>query len=254
MTVTSRPQSPLTGMEEWFRSPTGALVASIECAAVKPLLANTFGYYLVQIGIAGGLEEALDASRIRHRVRLPCERSAGAAADCILGLPAALPIASDSVDAVLLPHTLDFCSDPRAALGEVERILIPEGRVILIGFNALSAWGLRRLVWPSRGRAPWCGRFHPLSRVERWLAEFGFDVEVRVYLRPCLPLGHLLARRCAVLEWLGARLWPALGGIYVVRAVKRVATLTPLKPRLSAPSALLTGRAVRPSTRGTGHA
>lgn len=254
MTFTPRPQSPFAGMEEWLRSPIGALVASMECAALKPLLANTFGYYLVQIGIADGLDEALDASRIRHRVRLCSDRSGVAPPDCILGSPMALPIASDSVDAVLLPHTLDFCRDPRAALREVERILIPEGRVILIGFNALSTWGLRRLLWPSRGRAPWCGRFQPLSRVERWLAELGFDIEVQQHLRPCLPLGHLLGRRCTVLEWLGAHLWPALGPIYVVRAVKRVATLTPLKPRLTAPSALLTARAVRPSTRGTGHA
>ncbi|WP_346014599.1 class I SAM-dependent methyltransferase [Thiocystis violacea] len=234
-------------------------MARLESASIQRLLANTFGYYLVQVGVSDGFDAALASSRIRHRIRLPVASfpecaSPACASGSIVGLPAQLPIASDSVDAVLLPHTLDFSPEPRAVLDEVERVLIPEGRVIVVGFNALSAWGVRRLLWRSKGRLPWCGRFYLAWRVEEWLGERGFDIEVREFLMFCPPFGAMVGRRCAALDTLGRRLWPFFGSIYVIRAVKRVATLTPVKPLRAKPSALLAGRAVRPTTRGTGHA
>lgn len=247
------PVSPLTRLEEWFRSSLGGEVARLECGSVQRLLANTFGYYLVQVGVADPFGEALATSRIRHRIQLPAEPLSVLDRASIVGLPHRLPLASDSIDAVLLPHTLDFTPEPKAVLGEVERVLIPEGRVIVVGFNALSPWGLRRLIWRSKGRAPWCGRFHSAARVEAWLTELGFDIEVRELLIFCPPFRSVLGRRCARMESLGRRLWPGLGGVYVIRAVKRVATLTPIKALRAKPSALLTGRAVRPTTRGTGH-
>ncbi|NEV64258.1 class I SAM-dependent methyltransferase [Thiorhodococcus minor] len=246
--------SPLSQLEGWFRSPLGEEVARLESEAVQRLLANTFGYYLVQVGATDSFSEALASSRIRHRIQLPIEPSSVREPASIVGLPDQLPLASDSIDAALLPHTLDFANDPRMVLGEVERVLIPEGRVIVIGFNALSAWGLRRAVWRSKQRMPWCGRFFLAPRVEGWLGELGFDIEVREALVFCPPIDSLRGRRCARMERLGKRLWPMLGAVYVIRAVKRVVTLTPIKPARAKPSALLAGGAVRPTTRGTGHA
>ena len=71
--------------------------------------------------------------------------------------PTRLPLASDRLDAVLLPHTLDFVPDPRQVLREVERVLIPEGRVVILGFNALSSWGLVRLLYRGGGASPGAG-------------------------------------------------------------------------------------------------
>ncbi|MBK1719394.1 class I SAM-dependent methyltransferase [Thiocystis violacea] len=240
--------------QDWYRTPLGAAVARIECACVQRLLANTFGYYLVQVGASDGFREALASSRIRHRILLPGEPFDGRGQSGIVGLPTALPLASDSIDALLLPHTLDDSDHPRAVLGEAERVLIPEGRLVIVGFNALSLWGLARLWWPARRRLPWRARFRLASQVEHWLSDLGFDIEAREYALFCPPWGSPLRPRCVSLDALGRRFWPMLGGIYVIRAVKRVATLTPLRPYRTSRRALLPGRAVRPTTRGTGHA
>jgi SAM-dependent methyltransferase len=255
MTVFKGRVSPFTGLQHWYRSPLGRNVARIETACVQRLLNTTFGYYLVQIGPTEIFRDALAESRIRHRVLLHSEPSSGHDGLEILGLETQLPLASDSIDAILLPHTLDFTDDPRQILREVERVLIPDGRVIILGFNAMSAWGLWGLLLGARGRMPWCGRFRIRSQVEDWLATAGFAIESREHLLFCPPLRNAHGPRCAPIESLGRRFWPMLGGVYVIRAVKRVTTLTPLKPSWSSRRALLPGAAVRPTTtRGAGHA
>ena len=249
MTACKGPGSPLASLEHWYRTPLGKEVAAQEAACLDALLYDTFGYYLVQVGVGGCFQEVLAASRIRHRVLVPCRAAADPPGLQVIGNPAALPLAADSVDAVLLPHTLDFVPDPRLALREVERVLIPEGRVIVLGFNALSSWGLLRLLYRYRRRVPWCGRFMTPYRVEDWLSLLGFDVECRRQLMFRPPLHGALGPRLAVLDTLGRALWPALGGVYVIKAVKRVSTLTPLRPTWSPRRALLPGGVIEPSAR-----
>ena len=167
----------------------------------------------------------------------------------IAASPELMPIASDSLDAVFLPHTLDFAADPRQVLGEAERVLIPEGRLIILGFNALSPWALLRLGSP--GRVPWCGHFLTRYRVAEWLSLLGFDLEMQRMLVFQAPWGG--SRWCSgsLLDRAGRHFWPALGGVYALRAVKRVSTLTPLRPSWKTRRKLLPGNAVEPTTRGS---
>jgi SAM-dependent methyltransferase len=249
MTACIRPDSPLGSLEHWYRTPLGKRVGAQEAACLDGLLHDTFGYYLVQIGGGDCFHEVLAASRIRHRILVPGRAATGQPGLQVIGNPAALPLAADGVDAVLLPHTLDFAPNPRLVLREVERVLIPEGRVIILGFNALSSWGLLRLLYRKRRRIPWCGRFMTPYRVEDWLSLLGFDVECRrqIMFRP--PMRGALGPRLALLDTWGLRLWPALGAIYAIKAVKRVATLTPLRPSWGVRHPLLSGGAIEPSAR-----
>jgi SAM-dependent methyltransferase len=249
MTDDIDPGSFLAGLEQWYRTPLGREVAALESDCLTELLHDTFGYYLVQVGVGACFREVLASSRIRHRVVVPCQLPVGPAGLAVVGYPHALPLAADAVDAVLLPHTLDFAPDPRLVLREVERVLIPEGRVILVGFNALSSWGLLRLLYPYRRIVPWCGRFLTAYRVEDWLSLLGFDVEIRKQLMFRPPLRAALGPRLSVLDTLGRRMWPALSGVYVLKAVKRVSTLTPLRPSWSARHAILPSGAIEPSAR-----
>lgn len=249
MTACTGPVSPLVRLEAWYRTRLGREVAARESACLQGMLGDTFGYYLVQVGVGERFREALAASRIRHRILMPCAGPSGRGGLELVGLPTQMPLATDGVDAIVLPHTLDFAADPRLVLREVERVLIPEGRVLILGFNALSSWGLFRMVYRYRGRVPWCGRFLTPYRVEDWLKLLGFDVEMRELIVFKPPVRGAAGPRLSVLERLGRRLWPALGGIYVIRAVKRVATLTPLRPSWSAAHSLLAGGAIEPSAR-----
>lgn len=250
------PGEALRQLEEWFATPLGQELAAMEAACLERMLQDTFGYYLLQVGLTEVLDGALARTRVRHRIRLPdgppCGRVNDGGPAQIVVDPCRLPIASDSIDAVVLPHLLEFAVDPRQVLRETERVLIPEGRVIILGFNNLSLWGLRRLAMRQQRRVPWCGQFLTPFRVGDWLSLLGFDVEIdeRLMFRP--PWRRALLPRLPFLDVVGHRLWPAFAGVYGIRAVKRVSTLTPLRPSWRQRRALLTGRrTVEPTVRRT---
>jgi SAM-dependent methyltransferase len=243
----------LSELQRWYQTPLGLAVARLENACVRRLLASTFGYYLVHVGALLPSEAVLTASRIRQQVLVTPLLNAAASGLTIIGMETALPVAADSVDAVLLAHTLELSADPRQAVAEVERVLIPDGRLIVIGFNALSVWELWRWLPGTRQQLPQRGQLRTAAQVESWLQAAGFALEAREYLWLCPPLGGIDSDSCAPLETLGQRFWPFLGGIYVIRAVKRVAIVTPLRPAWSRRCPMLTGAAVRPTTRDNGH-
>ena len=62
----------------------------------------------------------------------------------------ALPFPDHSLDLVVLPHALELSRDPHLTLREVERVLVPEGRVMILGFNPASLWGLRQRFGRAR--------------------------------------------------------------------------------------------------------
>jgi SAM-dependent methyltransferase len=143
----------------------------------------------------------------------------------------ALPFPNQSLDLVLLPHTLELARDAHDTLREVERVLVPEGRVVIVGFNPTSLWGLRQQVGQWRQRLggdsplylPSAGEFIGYRRVRDWLRLLGFEVERGRFgcWRPPLRSEAGLAR-FGWMEAAGARGWPVLGAVYMVEAVKRV--------------------------------
>lgn len=239
-------------LEAWYDSVLGREVASQEMACLRDMLEGVFGHYILQVGGGEVFRETVASSQVRHAILLPPLSAPRGLGMRIVADAEALPIASDSLDAVFLPHTLDFAGDPRQVLREAERVLIPEGRLILLGFNALSPWALVRLARP--GRMPWCGAFLTRYRVGDWLSLLGFDVEWQRMLVFQAPWGG--SRWCSgsFLAAAGSRYWPALGGVYALRAVKRVSTLTPLRPSWKTRPRLLPGGAVEPTARGTNRA
>ena len=236
-------------MDTWFRSVLGRELAELEGRCLERMLGDTFGYYLLQIGTGTGFPEATRASRIRHRILLPAGSVPQALGYQIVATPDRLPIAADSVDTVLLPHTLEFAADARQVLREAERVLIPEGRLVVIGFNALSMWGAWRLVRRRQGRVPWCGNFLTPFRVADWLSLLGFDIEIQEMMMFRPPWRRALLQQFSFLDTLGRRFWPILGGVFVIRAVKRVSTLTPLAPSWKQRRPVLAGGAVEPTAR-----
>lgn len=248
---------PLAVLARWYKTPVGRQVANAENACLERLLADSFGHYLVQFGAPGQFRDAAQSSRIHRRIVLgesldDVQAYLSSASSGIRTLPFELPLASASVDAVVLPHTLDFCVEPHRVLREVERVLIPEGRVIIFCFNPLSTWGLMRWLPRSRRRVPWCGGQLTPFRIGDWLRLLGMQMETRDMLVFRPPLRRAYIPQLDWMERAGAQYWPLLGGVYGVRAVKRVAALTPLRPSWRQRPRLLPGRAVEPTARENG--
>lgn len=236
-------------LRDWYTRRTGRQLRDMERAELEPVISTLFGYHALQVGKLVE-EDILSSSRIRHRVIMdPDKFHAGALA--AFAYPDALPVASDAVDLVVLPHTLEFERNPHAVLREVDRVLIAEGHVVVMGFNPFSLWGL--LGWFARRlryrNPPWSAPFISATRVKDWLALLGFDVLVTqsFFFRP--PIGRpRLLRRLQFLERWGARWWPGGGGVYLLVARKRVTMLTPLKPRWR-PRRSLIGKLAEPTAR-----
>jgi SAM-dependent methyltransferase len=219
-------------LQTWYRTELGQELATFEAEMLADTLPNLFGYHLLQLGRLTA-EDWLASSRVSHCAvmdfHLPL---ANADERRLYGLPDQLPIQADSMDVLVLPHTLEFSLRPHAVLREVERVLIPEGHVVMLVFNPRSNWLFWRWLFGWRGKIPWCARFLSTTRIRDWMELLGFDViQVRGYFyRPPFKSKGLL-QRLGILEHMGRRVWPMLGAGNLIVARKRVVTMTPIRPR-----------------------
>ncbi|NDB17562.1 MAG: methyltransferase domain-containing protein [Gammaproteobacteria bacterium] len=155
-----------------------------------------------------------------------------------------LPIASDSVDTVLLPHTLEFESDPYSVLREADRVLAGDGKLVILAFAPWSPWGLRAATTRA-GYPPGLRRLISERRLRDWLRLLGYDIgEARRYLHE-LPWGEPAA---VTLRTRRSWWYPLPGGAVVLKARKRLHSLTPLRPRLRERATRVLGGLTEPSS------
>jgi SAM-dependent methyltransferase len=245
------PTQVSAALRHWYASHAGTLLLRDIHMRLDELLAERFGYHALQIGCLIPDLDLLAGSRINHRV---CMDVDALAAD-VVGDAAALPIDADSIDLVLLMNTLDFAADPHRVLREVERVLIPEGHLILVGFNPWSLYGVWASLTGWRARVPWCGHFYSAARIKDWLSLLGFVTESCDYrgFRPPIQRAGLL-QRLAPLERIGGRVFPVFGGARLIVARKRVSTLTPLRPSWQGRRRLVPAGLAKPTARLRSHA
>ena len=222
MSISQQSQSPAG----WFGTPLGQFLLECELKYVDNAVADVFGFNALQLGLPE--HDFLRASRIPFKCRIAPAGAVELRADFF-----DLPIASNSVDLLLLPHALEFSVHPHQILREVARVLMPEAQVVISGFNPFSLWGSRR-VFHRGGDFPWRGRFISLMRVKDWLALLGFEViggEMACYAPPARQEKWL--ERFRFMETAGNRWWPIAGGVYFLQAVKRVRGVRLIMPKWS---------------------
>jgi len=224
-------EKSIIALESWLQSPAGAYVRAFEQACLDELTVDIFGFNAVQIGLPQ--IDALAANRMPNKWQAATCAStvdelafaAGGKQIAVAGDFAELPFASQSLDLVVLPHVLEFAAEPHQVLREVERVLIPEGQVIICGFNPASLWGVRQGVGKitSNGYLPSAGEFISMPRLKDWLKLLNLGVSrthFGCYAPPCRTAQWL--DRFSMMESAGQRWWPYLGAVYIVHAIKRV--------------------------------
>jgi SAM-dependent methyltransferase len=254
-------KSETNGLTDWLKTPQGAYLLRWERAQFDETVSDIFGYHALQLGLPE--LDALMVNRMPHKW-LALEALPEFAADSLssaendlspaAGVPTpaaasssrkvafltdsgALPFPEATLDLVILPHTLELGRDAHATLREVERVLVPEGKVVISGFNPVSLWGLsqRRRYFFKRGSErlylPRTGEFIGYWRLRDWLRLLNFEVESAQFgcYRPALSSPAWLDR----FQWmdtLGERWWPIFGAVYFVAAVKRVHGVRLLEP------------------------
>ena len=215
---------PTNPLADWFATPLGAYLLAKERAYLDDVTPDIFGFHALQLGLPQF--DLLRENRITHRMRI----DVGEGSD-VRARGDELPIATQSIDLALLPHALEFAGEPHALLREIDRVMMPEGRLIILGFNPWSLWGLRSAIGPARHETPWNGKFVSLLRVKDWLALLGFEVSAGrlvCYVPPVKKEAWL--RRLAFMEPAGDRWWAVGGAVYMLQAIKRVRGVRLLTP------------------------
>lgn len=198
-------------------APPPAPLLDAETALLAETLDDVFGWELLQVGLWGPPRGLLNASRTRQQTVIAERHIDGV--DLVARLPQ-LPIASGTVDAVLLPHTLEFLPDPKAMIREADRVLAGEGQLIIVGLRPFSLWGLRARLSPG-AFPPGLRNLLAKRRVCDWLALLGYEIIAsRHYLHSA----------------------------YILKARKRVYTMTPIKIRPRERAAVI-GSLVKPTSR-----
>jgi SAM-dependent methyltransferase len=237
----------IISLQDWFQTPPGRYLLEWERTQFDLAVADIFGYHALQLGLPA--LDALKANRMPHRWLAGSMNKShtvqGSKAALVTDF-AALPFSANSLDLVVLPHSLELDVDPHATLREVERVLVPEGRVIICGLNPASLWGLRqrrahlyRRFGFGETFLPDGGEFIGYWRLRDWLRLLSFEVETGRFgcYRPSVSSEKWLQR----FEWMdraGERWWPILGSVYFLVAVKRVRGMRLMGPAWTAPAKL----------------
>jgi SAM-dependent methyltransferase len=239
-------QEPHAARLGWWASPIGSALIAAESQLLGEELDDVFGWELLQIGAWGSGRELLSGARTRHQA-IVAPPGLSSSAD-IRGRPTHLPIISDSIDAVLLPHILEFATDPYAIVREADRVLVGEGRLLVLGFRPWSLWGVRAR-WSRSGFPPGMRRVLSERRIREWLVLLGYEVvSAQHYLFRGPWSGGLAAGEGTGRMLRRGLTYPLPANAYLLKARKRVYTLTPIRPRFKERPAVL-GGLVKPTTR-----
>lgn len=249
-------ENPWLLARRWYQTELGQALFAAEKASLDELLDSMFGYHLVQLGCLGN-ESLSSRSRTLYQYVFESVQNSHQMSSFTTGLSCfdALAVQSDSTDVVLLPHTLEFEPNPHQILREVERILVAEGKVIILGFNPFSLWGLWHKYAEIKQRVsgiqvPLASSAYLLSqkRLTDWLQLLGFDIGIvnESFYRPPVQSAGLL-KKLEFMEKAGHRIWPMMAGTYQIVAIKRVSTLTPISPKWKFSKKLLASDAAEPT-------
>lgn len=216
--------------EKWFQSPPGSLLLTLEKEQLQRMLSEQFGDVLVQLG--GPINGLFTIpSPIVHRITI------GQGTCPIRGIPFVtanyneLPLRPDSVDIIVCMHVLEFLDDPSLLIDQMYEALVPQGQLVIIGFNPMSLWGLAQYFNKSQ-EFPWGGNFHSQTHIKTLLQKTGYSILAKKTLcfRPPIQ-NRKLWHSLLVMEPLGQFLVPDLGGVYFLSARKKVFGMNPIIER-----------------------
>jgi hypothetical protein len=215
--------SDIARLDAFYHSEMGCLVASFLRKDISPLLRLDsqidrlgFGYPFMCLPSIGGASSPIP-------VLIPSEMGALAYGHHDHVITASIasdawPVASDSVNQIIISHGLEYCYDGAACLSEANRALASAGELVLMVPN-------RRRLW-VRDEATPLGHGRPFSKgqVTKLLHKTGFRITAMsraLFLPPMAMRTPLLsARLVRAMDNLGHYGWGMFGAMMVVRATK----------------------------------
>ncbi len=222
-------------IQQWFHSDLGKLIYQSEKENVEKVLESCFGLYILQFSSVLN-SSLLESARIHKKCIINCYYDANNQTDYISEFES-LAIKSNSVDTVVLFHTLEFSSEPHQILREVDRVLVAGGKLIIVSFNPFSLFGLWRfflrlqaIVTKKNAILPCDTKFIAYYRIKDWLSLLGFSIDEKLmaFVRPPINNAKIL-QKFSFMEEVGERYWPFISSSFILLATKQMSTLTPVR-------------------------
>ncbi len=212
----------LSMLEQWFYSERGSKLLSCQQRLIDDALSRCFGYHLLQLSVDSRIK-LFDECRVQRKYRVhPFADNVS-----INGNFEQLPFAGESLDVVILHHVQEFAVDPHQMLREIQRVIIPQGHLIVLGFNPWSTIGAYSQLARWLPNSMWHNHQISCRRMKDWLSLLGFETE-QVQYGFHSPQIMESSNNPIIDNFLKG--WP-LGSFYLISAVKHVASITPVKPK-----------------------
>ncbi len=217
-------------LHHWLHSPLGQELVAEQRKCLQTVVRNKFGQHMVQLDM--GLYEPLVESPPVGCYSMVSMHENRSPTPLIRADAESLPFQPESVGTFILHHSLDFSDDPYKILREVNQALVPDGVIVIVGFNPMSLWSFRKLTGWIAGRIPWTGQFFRPHRIQDWLSVLDIEIEERYSLfhRPALNKKNILDK-LIWLEKLVSIMFPKLGACYVIVGRKKTLGVTPLSSK-----------------------
>ncbi len=207
---------------QWYQTPLGRRLGQLEAGFLNRSIKVPYSFTLAQLGRVGWEKNYLDGGYLPHFFIVD-ENSGKLDLPLIRAHLNSLPLASESIDVLILPHTFEYAPDQHQLLREVERVLKPEGQVLILGFHPWSFYRLYAYFPGGHHAAPWSGRAVSQHTLLDWLNLLNFAAEICAHYdfhTLHTPSQHWCRGYCSAMWYLG----------YAMRAIKRTYTVIPINP------------------------
>jgi ubiquinone/menaquinone biosynthesis C-methylase UbiE len=179
-------QTRAQAYDDWFDSEKGQALFELERQCLEQLKSGLQGTWL-EVGVGSGrFAQALGVKHGIDPAPALLEQAQARGIQTTLGYGEQLPYADASFDGVLLVCTICFVQSPEEVLAQCQRVLKPQGHV-LIGFvPSDSAWAAHYREKAEAGHPFWASaRFYSEAQLISMANQAGLDLVQSS--RCCLP-------------------------------------------------------------------
>lgn len=216
--------------QRWLGTASAKRMLALQSSWLQNQIGHLNGHHLMYHGLDTDTE-CLIASPVRHKFRIGLPWQRGIIQADAWMKSSDWPLPDQSVDVVVMQHSLDFTRRPHQMIREASRVLVPNGHIVIIGFNPWGWWGWLRRLQPFASHMPWVANMVSMRRLKDWLALLDFSVRDSATLGHLWPISLLPERFSLRVDGVLAGSPMAMGNFYMIVAQKTTLGMTRLRSK-----------------------